>query len=95
MNITVQITADESLQNISVGVSAEGLQPQEVGEVLLRSGESMLQDYVRQALIANGMSAGQAELVAPVRARLLAVELLLKFEMEKFGWVLMDLPHVE
>jgi hypothetical protein len=81
---------DNSDEGVNLGISATG-DPMEVFEMLLKGAEMIVYQMVRDSLVENGASELEADYAAPLRTRLLALEIFTKQEITPYSWVSLDL----
>lgn len=92
VNITIERDDDDE-ESTSMGISASGIEPIDVFKMLIAGAEMVFYDGVRNDLQANGATADQAEYGAPLRNRLLAVEVMMSQPLTPYSWVHMDLDE--
>lgn len=93
MKVTVTIERDDdgTDESTSMGVSASGVEPMDVCRMLMAGAEMVMYDQVRQSLMDNGVDEEAATYGAPMRTRLLALEVLISQEITPYNWVRLDM----
>lgn len=89
----VRITIDEDQdtgEGMSLGINSDGADPFDIFRLLIAGAEMVVYGQVVSDLSDSGATDGQAEYGAPLRTRLLALDVLLNQEMQPYHWVHMD-----
>ena len=90
MRVHVTIEQDDDTE-LSMGVSADGMDRFEVARLLLAGAEMVLYDEVVTQLTDNGASVEQVEFGAPLRTKMLVVEQVVRAEPTPYHWVQVEL----
>lgn len=92
VNVTIEREdGDELGETMSMGVSAAGLEPNDVCKLLLAGAEMVVYDMVRDSLEQNGGDPAAVSYAAPLRTRLYVIETMLAQEPTPYDWVHLDL----
>lgn len=93
MKVRIIIEEDpDSADGISLGITSDGSDRFDLFRLLIAGAEMVVYGEVVSSLFENGGTQEQADYGAPMRTRLLALDVLLNQDMQPYSWVQLDMP---